>query len=98
MLSYIARRLMVVVPLLFIISVFVFFLTQLIPGDPARTILGLKATPEAVAEKQHELGLDDPAVVQYAHWLGNALHGDLGNSWYHPTESVSDQIRVRLPI
>jgi peptide/nickel transport system permease protein len=98
MLSYIARRLLVIIPLLFIISVFVFMLTQLIPGDPARTVLGLKATEATVKEKQHELGLDQPAIKQYFTWLGNALHGDLGNSWYHPTESVSDQIRLRLPI
>jgi peptide/nickel transport system permease protein len=98
MLSYIARRLMVVIPLLFVISVIVFFLTQLIPGDPARTVLGLKATEAQVAEKQHELGIDQPAVVQYGRWLGNAVRGDLGHSWYHPTESVTDQIRLRLPI
>jgi len=98
MLSYIARRLMIVVPLLFIVSIFIFFLTAMIPGDPARSILGLKATPEAVEAKQDELGLNDPLVVQYTHWLGDVLHGDLGHSWYHPTESVGDQIRVRLPI
>ncbi|MCU1429425.1 MAG: peptide transporter [Actinomycetia bacterium] len=98
MLSYIARRLLVVIPLLFIISVFVFMLTQLIPGDPARTVLGLKATEHTVAQKRHELGIDRPAVVQYGRWLGHAVRGDLGKSWYHPTESVSDQIRLRFPV
>lgn len=98
MLTYIARRLLVIIPLLFVISVIVFCLAQLIPGDPARTILGLKATDAEVEAKQHELGLDRPVVVQYGRWLGNAVTGDLGHSWYHPTESVSDQIRVRLPI
>jgi peptide/nickel transport system permease protein len=58
----------------------------------------LKATPQSVEAKQDELGLNDPLVVQYGHWLGDVLHGDLGHSWYHPTESVGDQIRVRLPI
>ena len=98
MLSYIARRLLVVIPLLFIISLFVFMLTQLIPGDPARTVLGLKATEQTVHEKQHELGLDQPAIKQYFTWLGHAVRGDLGHSWYHPTESVSEQIRLKLPI
>jgi peptide/nickel transport system permease protein len=97
-LTYVARRLLVIIPLLFVISVIVFCLAQLIPGDPARTSLGLHATQAEVEAKQHELGLDQPLVVQYGKWLGNALHGDLGHSWFHPTESVSDQIRVRLPV
>jgi peptide/nickel transport system permease protein len=96
--SYVGRRLLAVIPLLFLVSLIIFFLAHLIPGDPARTILGLKATATTVAEKQHELGVDRPWLSQYGHWLGGAAHGDFGSSWFHPTERVSDQIRVRLPI
>jgi peptide/nickel transport system permease protein len=98
MMSYIVRRLAAIVPLLLLVSVIIFAMAQAIPGDPARNILGTRATPEAVAIKQHELGVDRPAVTQYFSWLGKAVRGDLGKSWYHQTESVSDQIRVRLPI
>jgi peptide/nickel transport system permease protein len=98
MMSYIARRLAAIVPLLLFVSVIIFAMTQAIPGDPARNILGTRATPQAVTILRHKLGVDRPAVAQYFSWLGKALHGDLGKSWYHQTESVSDQIRVRLPI
>jgi peptide/nickel transport system permease protein len=98
MMSYIARRLAAIIPLLLLVSVIIFAMAQMIPGDPARTILGTKATPEAVAQMRHDLGIDRSAAQQYFSWLGNALHGDLGYSWYHPTESVTEQIKIRLPI
>jgi peptide/nickel transport system permease protein len=98
MMSYIVRRLAAIVPLLLFVSMIIFAMTQLIPGDPARNILGTRATPQAVTILRHRLGVDRSAVSQYFSWLGKALHGDLGKSWYHQTESVSDQIRVRLPI
>ena len=98
MMSYIVRRLAAIVPLLLFVSMIIFAMTQLIPGDPARNILGTRATPQAVTILRHRLGVDRSAVSQYFSWLGNALHGDLGKSWYHQTESVTDQIRVRLPI
>jgi peptide/nickel transport system permease protein len=98
MVSYIVRRLLSIVPLLFFVSIIVFFLAHLIPGDPARTILGLKANTATVAAKRHQLGLDQHWGVQYVRWLGHAVRGDFGTSWFHPTERVSDQIRIRLPI
>jgi peptide/nickel transport system permease protein len=98
MISYIIRRLAAIVPLLLIVSFLIFVLTQFIPGDPARNILGTRATEATVSELQHDLGIDRPWPQQYLTWLGDALHGDLGHSWYHQTESVTDQIRVRLPI
>jgi peptide/nickel transport system permease protein len=98
MLSYIGRRLLALVPLLLLISMIVFFLASMIPGDPARTLLGLKANESAVAEKRHELGIDRPEIVQYTDWLASAAHGDLGHSWFRPTESVSEEISRRLPI
>ncbi len=98
MLSYILRRLLAVVPMLIGISLIVFFLTHLIPADPAREILGLKATDAAVAAKRHELGLDRSTLQQYVTWLQHAVQGNLGHSWFHETESVADQLRTRLPI
>jgi peptide/nickel transport system permease protein len=98
MISYIVRRLAAIVPLLLIVSFLIFLLTQAIPGDPARNILGTKATSETVATKQHELGIDRPWPRQYLSWLGKAVRGDLGHSWYHQTESITSQIKVRLPI
>ena len=98
MVSYVIRRLLSIIPLLFFVSIIVFFLAHLIPGDPARTILGLKANAATVAEKRHQLGLDQRWGVQYLRWLGHAVRGDFGTSWFHPTERVADQIRIRLPI
>lgn len=98
MISYIVRRLAAIVPLLLIVSFIIFVLTQFIPGDPARNILGTKATSRTVAELQHKLGVDRPWIEQYFRWLGNAVRGNLGHSWYHQTESVTSQIRIRLPI
>ena len=98
MISYIVRRLAAIVPLLLIVSFIIFVLTQAIPGDPARNILGTSATQATVAAKQHELGIDRPWPRQYVSWLGHAVRGDLGHSWYHQTESITSQIKVRLPI
>jgi peptide/nickel transport system permease protein len=78
---YIARRLLLVIPVLFGISVIVFLVISLIPGDPATAILGAFATPENVARINRELGLDRPLPVQYASWLMGVLQGDLGRSY-----------------
>jgi peptide/nickel transport system permease protein len=97
MFSFIVRRLVLSIPILLLVSIMVFGLIHLIPGDPARVILGQEATPEAVAELRHELGLDKPLVIQYLTWLGNVLHGDLGKSLADGTP-VIDQIKQRLPV
>jgi peptide/nickel transport system permease protein len=78
---YIARRLLLVIPVLFGISIIVFLVISLIPGDPATAILGAFATPENVARINRELGLDRPLPVQYASWLMGVLQGDLGRSY-----------------
>jgi peptide/nickel transport system permease protein len=64
-----------------LVSLLVFVLLALSPGDPAREVAGEFATPEAVEKARHELGLDKPLVVQYVDWIGGAIHGDLGRSW-----------------
>jgi peptide/nickel transport system permease protein len=79
------------------VSFMTFMLTSLLPGDPARSILGDQATPEAIASVREDLGLDDPLPVRYVNWLGDALTGDLGNS-YQTGQPVSEAIRERVPV
>ena len=80
--KYLVRRILSVIPVLLIMSFIVFMLIHMIPGDPARVILGDEATAEAVAELRRAMGLDDPLLVQYARWLGRILSGDLGRSLF----------------
>lgn len=76
----ILRRLLVSVLVLFVVSLLVFAATLLLPGDPARAILGQQATPERVAALTQQLGLDRPVWERYLGWLGGVLTGDLGYS------------------
>ena len=78
MTSYILKRLLSAIPVLIGLSVIVFLIMALIPGDPATAILGAFATPENVAKVNAQLGLDKPLWVQYFIWVGNLLHGDFG--------------------
>ena len=79
--GYVIRRLIMMVPVLLGISVIVFFIMALIPGDPAQAILGSYATAENLADLRRELGLDKPLVERYLVWLGNLLQGDFGRSY-----------------
>lgn len=80
MVRYITGRLFFTGPVLLGVTVVVFLLLFLTPGDPARVILGPEGTPEAVAQLRHELGLDRPAYIQYGLWLSRLLRGDMGRS------------------
>lgn len=80
MTSFLLRRLGSMVLVLFGVSLLVFLIMQLVPGDPARAALGLSATAERVAEVRAQLGLDRPLPAQYLGYLGGLLHGDLGSS------------------
>ena len=93
--GYLLRRLLMIVPVLFGVSVIVFLVISLVPGDPAKAILGTFATPEAVAQVRHDLGLDRSLPAQYAIWLGNILRGDFGRS-YILHKPVIDEIMARL--
>ncbi len=97
MIAYILRRLVAIIPLLVLISFAVFSLTLLIPGDPAREILGPNAPASEVLQLRRQMGLDQPYLVQYWHWLVNALHGNLGRSIQENT-SVSHEIAQRFPV
>ena len=85
---------------LFAVSIIIFSSLQMLPGGYAQNILGQGATPETVANFNHELGLDRPASVRYFEWIGNAVRGDFGNSYSGTTgnikRSVSATIAPRL--
>lgn len=93
--GYVARRLLGAIPVLLGVSIVVFLCMQLVPGDIAKALLGPLATEATVAEFRHYLGLDQPIPVQYAHWLGRALQGDLGRSFSN-NMLVSDLLQDRL--
>ena len=82
-LSYIVRRLLQMIPVIFGCTLVVFFMVHLIPGDPARTMLGVHATPQGVAQLHKQWGLDKPLWDQYTTYLGKLLHGDLGTSLFY---------------
>lgn len=87
MYSYIAKRLLVAIPTLLIISIFVFSLQKLLPGDPVLAMAGEERDPQVIEYLREKYRLNDPVPVQYAHWLGSALQGDLGIS-----------LRTNLPV
>lgn len=81
MARYVGARLLQAMPVLFLVSVLVFSLIHLTPGDPALELLGPNAVPEQVAALRTDLGLNRPLPVQYAVWIGHVLQGDLGRSY-----------------
>ena len=97
MLAFVGRRLLYLVPVLIAVSLLTFLIAALLPGDLAVAILADEATPEKVAALRHEMGLDQPLVLQYLHWLGGALAGDFGRS-VRTGERVLWAILQRLPI
>jgi peptide/nickel transport system permease protein len=93
------RRAAIFVLTAFVSSIVVFALLSILPGDVARTMLGVQATPEAVAALRQELGLDRPAPIRYLEWIGGLLRGDLGVSYVtrQPiAPEVSDHLQVSL--
>src|SRR5436190_23748040 len=94
---YIVRRLFMAAVILWFISVAVFVLLRISPGDPALLQQGINATPEKVAAVHKELGLDKPLIVQYMDWVRHMLRGDLGRSVLTQT-SVTDEFRSRFPV
>ncbi len=78
--AFLARRVLVALVTLFVISVLIFVGTQVLPGDAASAILGRNSTPASLAALRHQLHLDQPLVTQYGRWIGGVLHGNLGRS------------------
>ncbi|MGH7152923.1 MAG: ABC transporter permease [Acetobacteraceae bacterium] len=95
--SHLGLRIAQVIPTLFLVSMLVFGLQQLMPGDPARVIAGEDQDPAAIAQIRAELWLDRPVPVQYVHWLGKLMHGDLGYSWRN-REPVIELVEQKLPV
>ncbi|GLQ72006.1 ABC transporter permease [Vibrio penaeicida] len=93
--QYLLQRLIASVPVLFGITVIVFLIMSLIPGDPATAILGSYATPENVQKLNQELGLDKSLIEQYFIWVSNLLQGDLGRS-YSLNRPVLDEVLERF--
>jgi ABC-type dipeptide/oligopeptide/nickel transport system permease component len=96
MLGYILRRLLYMTPILFGVSLVIFLILHLVPGDPARLVAGLDATQEDVKIIRSSLGLDRPLPVQYLSWLGNVVHGDLGRST-RTHRPVTQELRLTFP-
>ncbi|WP_128894765.1 oligopeptide ABC transporter permease [Longirhabdus pacifica] len=96
MLKYIIRRLLIMIPMLLLVSIVVFTLAQLMPGDPfGGEIDPTKLKPEQIEEKREQLGYNDPILVQYGRWLSNFVQGDFGKSISYKTD-VSVLIKQRL--
>ncbi|HVV59227.1 MAG TPA: ABC transporter permease [Gaiellaceae bacterium] len=95
--GFILRRLLALVPTVLGVTILVFFLIHLIPGDPARTILGNQATPARIALVRHDLGLDQSLPVQYEKFMARLAHGNLGTSLFYNV-GAGRLVLQRLPV
>jgi peptide/nickel transport system permease protein len=95
--GYVVRRLLQLVPIALGVTILVFFLIHLVPGDPARTILGNQATDQRVALLHQEWGLDRPLPVQYEKFMDRVVHGNLGDSLFYGV-SAGHLVLQRLPV
>ena len=97
MLRLVIQRLLAVIPLLFIVSVLTFSFTSLLPSDPVDLIIGDTGTQEQYEMVRERLGMNEPVVTRYIHWLGKAAHGDLGTSFFNSV-NVMEAVMLRLPV
>lgn len=98
MLKAIARRLLHTFVVLALVGLGIMLLLELVPGDPAVSVLGPDASAEEYERVREQLGLDDPLLERYATWMGDVVQGDLGNSVARPDTSVWSLITARLPV
>ena len=80
--SYVIKRILLAIPTILGVTILVFFMIHLVPGDPAVTLLGPRATPDLIAKLHHAWGLDRPLLQQYLLYMGRLFHGDLGQSFF----------------
>ncbi|CAX62048.1 MULTISPECIES: ABC transporter permease [Erwinia] len=97
MLELICKRLLLAIPTLFLVSIMVFSLQKLLPGDPVLAMAGEERDPAVIAQLREQYHLNDPLPTQYLYWLGNALRGDLGTS-LRTQEPVTALIASKLPV
>lgn len=97
MLAFLGRRFLIAIPTVILISIFVFGMQKLLPGDPVLAMAGEERDPEVLAYLREKYRLNDPVIVQYFHWIGNALRGDLGIS-LRTNQPVVELIAEKLPV
>src|SRR6202171_3456970 len=97
MTAFLIRRIALIVPTLFFVSVLIFGLQQLLPGDPALALAGEDANPEVIAYLRHKYHLDEPLPARYALWIEGVVHGDLGES-IRIKEPVLGLVLEKLPV
>ena len=92
---YIAKRVLSLLPVLFVVTVAIFLIIHLTPGDPAAAMLGMEASEDEIRQMNEALGFDRPLLEQYASWVGGVFRGDLGSSPFmnQPvTEAIAEHI------
>jgi len=97
MLAFLTRRLLIAVPTIFFVSILIFGLQQLLPGDPALALAGEDRDPTVIAYFHQRYHLDQPAPIRYLYWINDALHGDLGES-IRIKRPVGDLVLEKLPV
>src|SRR3954467_6923584 len=97
MLDYLVRRLASLAPTLVLVSMLIFGLQQLLPGDPAKVLAGEEQDPAVIAYLHRKLHLDDPLPVRYGWWVRGVLHGDLGES-VRNQQPVLSLVAQKLPV
>jgi len=97
MLQYFLKRLAAIIPTVFFVTVIIFGLQQLLPGDAASVLAGENQDPEVIAYLQKKMHLDEPLPVRYAYWISGVFHGDLGESM-RIQQPVLDLIKEKLPV
>ena len=96
MTGYVIRRIIYLIPIVWMVTAFLFFLMRMTPGDPVRNEFGLEVEQETIDARRKELGLDRPVVVQYVDWVGRMFRGDFGRS-IRARRPVIEEMRERLP-
>ena len=94
--KFITKRLVAMIPVLLGVTLVIYLILNMAPGDPAKVILGEQATPEQIAELREEMGLNDPVLVQYARYIFNLVQGDMGES-YNSGLKCNVEIFARFP-
>lgn len=101
MLSYASKRVLIGLVTLLAASIIVFAMLEVVPGDPARLMLGMNATEDAVRTLQEQMGLNQPLITRYLSWLGGLLSGDLGRSYTYSVpviDLITERVAVSLPL